>query len=59
MDTIVVVTGASVNGNDLTNEHQGDRWSVEEGSLHIYSDEDGILVSYPVGGWYRVERIRS
>jgi hypothetical protein len=45
MDTIVVVTG-TLNGNDLTNEHQGDKWRVE----------DGVVVSYPAGEWFRVER---
>lgn len=58
MDTIVVVTG-SVNGNDLTNEHQGDSWREEGGVLNIYSDEDGIVVTYPAGAWYRVERRKS
>jgi hypothetical protein len=58
MDTIVVVTG-SINGNDLTNEDQGDKWRVEEGVLNIYSGEDGGVASYPAGTWYRVERKKS
>ena len=58
MDTIVVVTG-SMNGNDLTNEHQGDKWRVEEGVLNITSKEDGVVVSYPAGAWFRVERRKA
>jgi hypothetical protein len=55
MDTIVVVTG-TLNGNDLTNEHQGDKWRIEDGVLNITSKEDGVVVSYPAGEWFRVER---
>jgi hypothetical protein len=57
VDKIAVVIG-SINGNDLIKEHDGDDWYISDGILHITSEQDGLMVSYPAGAWYRVERMK-